>query len=259
MYSFFFDDMQLPVTPSKLSVKIKGNNKTLTLVNEGDINFLRSPGLTEISFEILLPMLEQYSFASEYHQPDYYLGILESYVTEKKPFRFIVSRVSPSGDKLYDTNIKVSLEDYTVSEDATDGFDVTVSINLKQYIDYATKKVTVTKPNNSSKNSSKSTLKTETPRETSGKPTAKTYTVKSGDCLWTIAKKYYGNGALYMAIYNANKDKLSNPNLIHPGQVLTIPDIESANLSAAKSSATRKSTTHTSNSGVKHGGASGGF
>ena len=259
MYSFFFDDMQLPVTPSKLSVKIKGNNKTLTLVNEGDINFLRSPGLTEISFEMLLPMLEQYSFASEYHQPDYYLGILESYMTEKKPFRFIVSRVSPSGDKLYDTNIKVSLEDYTVSEDATDGFDVTVSINLKQYIDYATKKVTVTKPNNSSKNSSKSTLKTETPRETSGKPTAKTYTVKSGDCLWTIAKKYYGNGALYMAIYNANKDKLSNPNLIHPGQVLTIPDIESANLSAAKSSATRKSTTHTSKSGVIHGGASGGF
>lgn len=224
MYSFFFDDMQLPVTPSKLSVKIKGNNKTLTLVNEGDINFLRSPGLTEISFEMLLPMLEQYSFASEYHQPDYYLGILESYVTEKKPFRFIVSRVSPSGDKLYDTNIKVSLEDYTVSEDATDGFDVTVSINLKQYIDYATKKVTVTKPNNSSKSTlKKSTLKTEKPRETSGKPTAKTYTVKSGDCLWTIAKKYYGNGAQYTKIYNANKDKISNPNLIYVGQVLTIP------------------------------------
>ena len=219
MYSFFFDDMHLPVTPSKLSVKIKGNNKTLTLVNEGDINFLRSPGLTEISFEMLLPMLEQYSFASEYHQPDYYLGILENYVAEKKPFRFIVSRVSPSGDKLYDTNIKVSLEDYTVSEDATDGFDVTVSINLKQYIDYATKKVTVTKPDNSSK----STLKTEKPRETSGKPTAKTYTVKSGDCLWTIAKKYYGNGAQYMKIYNANKDKMSNPNMIYVGQVLTIP------------------------------------
>ena len=49
------------------------------------------------------------------------------------------------------------------------------------------------------------------------------YTVKSGDCLWTIAKKYYGNGAQYMKIYNANKDKISNPNLIYVGQVLTIP------------------------------------
>ena len=49
------------------------------------------------------------------------------------------------------------------------------------------------------------------------------YTVKAGDCLWNIAKKYYGSGSLYTKIYNANKDKIKNPNLIYVGQVLIIP------------------------------------
>ena len=110
MYSFYFGSLLLPVTPQKLTTKIKGNNKTLTLVNEGDINFLRSPGLTEISFDVVLPMLGQYSFAGTFRRPDYYLGIFENYMTSKTPFRFIVSRVSPSGRLLFDTNMKVSLE-----------------------------------------------------------------------------------------------------------------------------------------------------
>ena len=38
-----------------------------------------------------------------------------------------------------------------------------------------------------------------------------------------IAAKYYGNGADYNKIFNANTDKISNPNLIYVGQVLTIP------------------------------------
>ena len=36
-------------------------------------------------------------------------------------------------------------------------------------------------------------------------------------------KKYYGKGNQYTKIYNANRDKIKNPNLIYPGQVLTIP------------------------------------
>ena len=211
MYSFFIDGMELPIAPQKLTVKIKGNNKTLTLINEGDINFLRAPGLTEITFDAVLPMLGQYSFANGYRRPDSYLNKLESLMTGKEPFRFLVSRVSPSGRLLYDTNMKVSLENYTVTEDATKGPDVTVSITLKQYISYSTKTVTVVKP------------KPEKKRETSSAPKVKTYTVKSGDCLWNIAKKYYGNGAQYTKIYNANKGKIKNPNLIYPGQVLTIP------------------------------------
>lgn len=219
MYSFFIDGMELPIAPQKLAVKIKGNNKTLTLINEGDINFLRAPGLTEITFDAVLPMLGQYSFANGYRRPDSYLNKLESLMTGKEPFRFLVSRVSPSGRLLYDTNMKVSLENYTVTEDATKGPDVTVSITLKQYISYSTKTVTVVKP----KPEKKPVVQQKKKRETSSAPKVKTCTVKSGDCLWNIAKKYYGNGAQYTKIYNANKGKIKNPNLIYPGQVLTIP------------------------------------
>lgn len=49
------------------------------------------------------------------------------------------------------------------------------------------------------------------------------YTVKKGDCLWNIAKAYYGSGSLYTKIYEANRDKISNPNLLQVGWKLLIP------------------------------------
>lgn len=46
----------------------------------------------------------------------------------------------------------------------------------------------------------------------------------SGDCLWNIAKKYYGDGSQYTKIYNANKETIgANPNVIKVGQKLVIP------------------------------------
>jgi len=51
----------------------------------------------------------------------------------------------------------------------------------------------------------------------------KTYTVKSGDTLSKIAKEHLGNAADYMKIFNLNKDQLSDPNKINPGQVLRLP------------------------------------
>ena len=52
---------------------------------------------------------------------------------------------------------------------------------------------------------------------------AKTYTVKAGDTLSAIAKAQLGNANDYMKIFEANKDQLSDPNKIKPGQVLRMP------------------------------------
>lgn len=79
----------------------------------------------------------------------------------------------------------------------------------------------------SSSSSSASTTKKATKsgtQQVQNNTDKKYHTVKKGDCLWNIAKAYYGNGAQYTKIYEANKDVIgSNPNLIYPNQVFLIP------------------------------------
>jgi LysM repeat protein len=219
----FLGGVQMPITPGKLQLKIKGKNKTLTLVNDGEINFLKLPALTEITADVLLPALPSH-YNKGGNTPDYYLGAFEKMVTELKPIRFIVSRTSPDGKQLFDTNLKVSVESYNILEDAGDGPDVTVALTLKQYKDFGTKTVQlVEQPPTPADPAPQPVAVVEKPREADAAPKTQTYTVVKGDCLYNIAKKYYGNGADYTKIYEANKDKISNPNLIYPGQELVIP------------------------------------
>jgi nucleoid-associated protein YgaU len=53
----------------------------------------------------------------------------------------------------------------------------------------------------------------------------RTYTVVSGDTLWRIAERMYGNGAHYMKIFEANSGLLKDPDHIFPGQQLVIPEL----------------------------------
>ena len=56
-----------------------------------------------------------------------------------------------------------------------------------------------------------------------GEAVTRTYTVVGGDSLSKIAKKIYGDASRWKDIFEANKDTIKNPDLIHPGQVLKIP------------------------------------
>lgn len=58
---------------------------------------------------------------------------------------------------------------------------------------------------------------------------AQTYTVQSGDSLWKIAKNHYGDGAQYMQIFYANRDKIKDPDMIQVGWELVIPPNEQQN------------------------------
>jgi nucleoid-associated protein YgaU len=67
---------------------------------------------------------------------------------------------------------------------------------------------------------------TESVPETPAAAAGRTYTVQPGDTLWKISQEMYGNGSRYMKIFEANTDKLKNPDRIFPGQELVIPDLD---------------------------------
>lgn len=58
----------------------------------------------------------------------------------------------------------------------------------------------------------------------SGGQSSRTYTVQAGDTLSKISKEFYGKAHEYMKIFEANRDKLTDPNEIQPGQQLIIPE-----------------------------------
>ncbi|BCI60645.1 peptidoglycan-binding protein [Solibaculum mannosilyticum] len=203
------------MTPSSLSIKIKNQNKTITLINDGEVNILKTPGLTEVSFDVLIPQV-QYPFAvypNGWKNAKYYLDAIEKLKTEKKTFQFVVSRTSPSGSVLFDTNLSVSLEDYTIEEEAENGMDLTLSVKLKQYRSYGTKTVQIT-----IKQPGIGTQSTSSSRPSKSSPTV--YTVKKGDCLWNICKKYLGDPTKCWEIARINNIK--NPNLIYVGQKIRL-------------------------------------
>lgn len=144
-YDFYLRDCLLPVPPAKLQIKLNSANSTLTLINEGEINILKTPGLTDIEFECTIPQIE-YPYAaykSGFKGAAYFLTYFESLKTDKKPFQFIVSRTLPDGKVLFSTNMTVSLEDYRITEQAKDDFDLKIKVTLKQYREYGTKTVAV--------------------------------------------------------------------------------------------------------------------
>ena len=246
-YDMYFDKVLFPVAPAKIKTTINNKNRTIELINEGEVNVLKEAGLTKISFTVVLPN-HKYPFAryvDGFKNASYYLGVLEEYKKNKKPFQFIISRVLPNGTPLFHTNMTVSLEDYDFEDNVTEGFDTKVTISLKQYKPYGTKTVNV----------SAYIRPTVTRSAGSGANTAGTnYTIKSGDTLWNIAKKKMGSGAKWTTLYNANKTVIENAakkrgkassnngHWIYPGTVLVIPGANTATASSNSSTANKTAT-----------------
>lgn len=148
MYYFFLGPVLLPITPSSLNIDIGGNNQTVTLINDGEINILHDPKLKEVSFNVLLPTGPKYPFAT------YSLGGAEAIAfttyfrtlqKNKIPFPFIV--VKMRGDSLIPRDyeyIYSTIEEFSQTEDAENGLDIIVSLRLKEYRQYATIRVDAT-------------------------------------------------------------------------------------------------------------------
>lgn len=222
-YEVYLDDMLLPIPPEKIPISYPGQNKTANLINGEEINLVRPAGLAEISLDVVFPQMDYPAavWDGSVDDAEDFLDHLQDLKESKSPFEFIVIRDGPGRFSSFDTNLDVTLEDYKVSDDVAEGFDLAVSISLKEYRNYGTKIMNFTLIEDQAE-----TVETtgETEPERQGEPAKNgSYTVVNGDSLWKIAKQLLGDGNRWQEIYNLNRDKVSNPNLIHPGQVLAIP------------------------------------
>lgn len=216
-YAIFFDydnkTYRLPVNPEQVEISSTMAVETYEVLKLGQIAVPSNMELAKYSFECELPK-KPYSYIEtpdKFKDSDYYLNLFKKWREKLIPVRFIAS--NGVGDEI---NSMVLIEELTIIEKAGEEGDKYVSFSLLEYKEYGKKSAIVNAVKNTVKKKSAALTKTN-PKSTGS------YIVKSGDTLWAIAKKYYSNGAQYTNIYNANKDKIKNPNLIYPGQKLTIP------------------------------------
>ena len=218
-YAIFFDKnnktYRLPVNPEELITSNKLNTEKYNILKLGEVVVASNKGLTTYSFETEFPYnIQPYVNSSkDFKGSDFWINLFETWNKNKAVVRFIATNGLGR-----DINTLVYIESFEVTEKAGEEGDKYVNFELTEYVEHK-KKVSTIKTVKKTKAVAK---KVSTPK-TNPKATSKTYTVKSGDTLWAIAKTYYGNGAQYPKIYNANTNIIKNPNLIYPGQKLVIP------------------------------------
>ncbi len=179
---------------------------------------LKKGGLRGIEFEALLPN-QEYKFAeypNGFRNAKHYINYFEVLKNTKRVFSLKINRRFPNGEVIYDDDITVILEDFSVVDDRGEGFDVKVSLKFKEFKKFGAVVIKKEEDGGYSK-------KAERDKETAPS-VPKKYVVKSGDTLWGIAKKYYGDGSRYGIIVIANSGSISNPNFIKVGQELVLPE-----------------------------------
>ena len=224
-YYFFIDTMMLPVPPPKMNIKVNNKNKTINLINEGEVNIIKEPGLTEINFDARLPN-SKYPFANydtsltdsvtdsltnsflgssfSFKKADYFLDNFKTSKNTKSPIRLIISRMSPSYLMLFDTNMLVTLEDYQVNEDAKEGFDIIVPLKFKQYKPYGTKECEVTTDKDGVQH-----LTVKETRTAKDVVTSKAYKVRNEQTIWEVCKSISGGSLDWRSVMI--KNGITNP------------------------------------------------
>lgn len=203
------EKLQIPVLPEKFTVTIGSKNTSVDVTGLGEITIKQSRPAYHFSFSSFFPAtnfpgIDNVVLA----EPLKCVERINSWIESKKPVHVIITGAG--------INEYCTIEKFNRYEKGGDVGTIHYDLTLKEYREVTVRQVTV-------EGTTATVEKTETRVDNTTTP--KTYTVKKGDCLWNIAKAMYGNGADYTKIYNANKSVVgSNPNLIYPGQVLTIPE-----------------------------------
>lgn len=204
--------IRIPVVPAEYTVTSEQDNTSVTVCNLGEVTLRGKRKLQQISFSSFFPR-------------QYDSGYCD--VRSKSPITMVkkVEKMKRAGSvKLIITGVlsmKVTIESFEWGENDGTG-DISYTLSMKEYrtvIIPASVLVKEQPAQPAAAGSDGGTSGRDQP-ETTG---TQSYTVKSGDSLSAIARKLTGS-TNWQTIYEQNKAVIgSNPNMIKPGQVLTIP------------------------------------
>lgn len=217
---------RFPVLPETFKVSMKGKQTSIDIDKLGEIfhQGKRRRDAMTISFSSFFPATYDSSCSvpkSAFKKPkDCYthINLLDSHA----PAHFVFTGGPMS------INRYVIISSFVPAEEGGDVGTIHYTLELKEYRKVAVKKVKKTKKGKIKVSSTKKRVNNSAGKK--GK-----YTVKNGDCMYNIAKKYYGDGTKYMKIVDANRKVLdadakkhgysscNNGNVLFPGITLVIP------------------------------------
>lgn len=216
--AIFFDKdnvtYRIPVNPEQIETTSVQAIEKYEILKLGQIAIPTHMELSEYSFECELPK-EPYHYvetSGDFKNADFYLNLFRTWREKKEPIRFIAS--NGTGD---DINTLVLLEELTIAEKAGEEGDKYVNFKLLEYREFGAKIAEVVEVEKGKAKKKKAVKEESSPKSTGA------HVVQPGESLWAIAKKYYGDGSKCNIIFNANKDIIKNPLLIHVGWKLKIP------------------------------------
>lgn len=218
-YSIFFDynntTYRIPVNPEEVKTDNNLSIEKYNILNLGQVAVANYKELNKYSFETEFPYkaASYVNYKNNFKNSDFWVSLFEGWMKNKTVVRFIASNGIGK-----DINTLVLISSLGITEKAGEEGDKYISFELLEYRKFDKKVATVKDLGGNKATSNQSSNENSNPKATN-----RTYTVVSGDTLWGIATRYYGNGAQYPKIYNANRNIISNPNLIYPGQRLVIP------------------------------------
>lgn len=208
--------IQLPIVPPFVEVSESGTGKTYDISKLGEINVIKNPKLTEISFGSFFPATRSplVSVANMF-EPAHYIDRIKEWRESKRPVHFVFVGSSVN------INLFVSIEKFTWKEVGGAVGDIEYQLSLKKYIFYAAKKVTVV--TRQIQGSPVTVLSAQAPPRADNRQVPKTYTLVSGDTLWKVAQKVLGDGSRYREIQKLNNITDAQLKTLQIGRVLKLP------------------------------------
>lgn len=205
--------IRFPMLPEKVQMGADAKFMTYSIISLGDVKIPRGKGIKEISWSGMFPgkARKGNSLIRKFTKPDTLIKKIEKYRDNGTKCTLLVT------DTCINYTVYVSSFKGNYNGGMGD-FSYDIKFIIATDIKITTTSKTTTKTTTKARTSSKKKQK-----KTKSEKKTTTYTVKSGDCLWRIAQNLLGDGKRYTEIYNLNKDKIKNPNLIYPGQTFTIP------------------------------------